>query len=165
MHCLSHTHKEHVNFVGAAVFYTWSWQCGPGQITWHVASCSGRILLLVRGYFVASSPGFPAFLAATGSLGTRLAILRVDLELWSEGIERSLGHTHKGAHEVRGRCLHVTLLHVNFVPFIYCTSAPLCVHRCNHRQYSTIYGAVTDEVCTSVLFIVIVATSTFRNST
>ncbi len=45
------------------------------------------------------------------------------------------------------------LLHVSFVPFIYGTSAPLRVHRCNHRQYSTIYdyGAITGEVCTSVL--------------
>ncbi len=35
-----------------------------------------------------------------------------------------------------------SLLHVSFVPFIYRTSAPLRVHRCNHRQYSTIYGAI-----------------------
>ncbi len=26
------------------------------------------------------------------------------------------------------------------------------VHRCNHRQYSTIFGAIMGEVCTSVLF-------------
>ncbi len=47
-----------------------------------------------------------------------------------------------------------SLLHVSFVPFIiiYRTFAPLHVHRGNHRQYSTIYGAVTGEVCTSVLF-------------
>ncbi len=47
-----------------------------------------------------------------------------------------------------------SLLHVSFVPFIYRTSAPLRVHRCNRRLYSTIYdyGAIKGEVCTSVLF-------------
>ncbi len=45
-----------------------------------------------------------------------------------------------------------SLLHVSFVPFIYRTSAPLRVYRCNHRQYSTVYGAIRGEVCTSVLF-------------
>ncbi len=39
----------------------------------------------------------------------------------------------------------IFLLHVSFVPFIYRTSAPLRVHRCNRRPYSTIYdyGAIT----------------------
>ncbi len=41
---------------------------------------------------------------------------------------------------------------LSFVPFIYRSSAPLRVHRCNHRQYYTIYGAIRGEVCTSVLF-------------
>ncbi len=45
-----------------------------------------------------------------------------------------------------------TLLHQFCAVYIYCTSAPIRVHRCNHRQYSTIYGAITGEVCTSVLF-------------
>ncbi len=45
-----------------------------------------------------------------------------------------------------------SLLHVSFV---HRTSAPPRVHRCNHRQYSTIYDAITGEVCTSVLFIIL----------
>ncbi len=127
MHCLSHTHKGAREVRGRC--FTRDLGNAPRGPDYLARGCSGRKLLLVRGYFCAwiliCDPEESSVLLATP---TREHV------------------------KFMGDVLHVTLLHVSFVPFIYRTSAPLHVHRCNHRHYSTIYGTITGEVCTSVLF-------------
>ncbi len=131
MHCLSHTHKGAREVRGCGgVLHVILVMHHVVQITWHVAVLEGTIYpVLVRGYFCAW-------------------ILICDPEESSVLLATPIREHVKFVGDV----LHVTLLHVSFVPFIYRTSAPLRVHRCNHRQYSTLYGAIMGEVCTSVLF-------------
>ncbi len=87
MDCVSHTHKgaREVHGRGGVLHVTLAINAprGPDYLA---RGCSG-FYLLVRGYF-----------------------LRVDLDHRSGGIERSLGHTHKGAREVRGRCFTCDLV-------------------------------------------------------
>ncbi len=119
MHCLSHTHKgaREVRGCGAggSVLHVTVAMHHVVQITWHVhvAVLEGNFYLCVRGYFCAwiliCAPEDSSVLLATPTME----------------------HV-KFVGDVR-----VTLLHVSFVPFIYRTSAPLRVHRCNHGQYST----------------------------
>ncbi len=129
MHCLSYTHK------GAREVRR---RCFPRDLgnaprgpDYLARGCSGRkrLLVLVRGCFCAwiliCDPEESSVLLATPT--------------WE--------HV-----KFVGVVLHVTLLPVSFVPFKYHTSAPLRVHRYNHSQYSTIYGAITGKVCTLVLF-------------
>ncbi len=91
---------------------------------------------------------------ARGCSGRKLLLVRCVWILICDPEESSVLLATPTREHVKfvGDVLHVTLLHVSFVPFIYRTSALLRVHRCNRRQYSTLYGAITGEVCTSVLF-------------
>ncbi len=133
MHCLSHTHKGAHEVRGSARArrcFTRDLGNAPRGPDYLARGCSGRKLLLVDSTWL---------------------FLRVDLDRRNGAFSwpHPQGNTWSSwAMFYTWPCCMLVLCRLYTTPL----HVPLRVHRCNHRQYSTLYGAITGEVCTSVLF-------------